>query len=417
MLTSILRTAMTRSFKPFVFRGEYDNSLDFEALPNLGLYVHIPFCRSICSFCPYCKQPFEADIASDYAAALLKEIDLVCCDMTEKKQVTSLYFGGGTPALMIDYIPDIINRISEYFDITGGIGIELHPYDITEQTLEKIKSCGVTMLSVGIQSFDRVCLEHLGRTGGTGFAQKLELIKTYSFDVLDVDLIFGIPGQTEKTLEADIKTAFGCGATQVSTYPFIDFTFASNEYKPLSHGKKKRMLKRLSEICDQIGAVRTSVWTFARPETEKYSSVTRETFLGFGVSAASLLKNQFKINTFSVLEYIKRINAGQMSTSLTLRFSLRQRAVYSLFWSAYGMEINCGDFKKLMGKSVRKMFGLTLLSGRLSGLIKKHGSSYRLTKKGAMIYHRIEQTYTTAYIDKMWNVCRKTAFPDEIVLK
>ena len=101
LLTSLLRVLLTRSFKPFVFKSTYDNHLDFENLDNLGLYVHIPFCRSICSFCPYCKVEYDSEMATQYSDALSKEIDLVCKQMKNKKQATSLYFGGGTPVLMI----------------------------------------------------------------------------------------------------------------------------------------------------------------------------------------------------------------------------------------------------------------------------------------------------------------------------
>jgi oxygen-independent coproporphyrinogen-3 oxidase len=149
--TSLLRVYLTRSFKPFVFEGTYENTLDFEKLDDLGLYVHIPFCRSLCSFCPYCKVVHNKPQADAYKIALLKEIDLVCKGMSGKKKATSLYFGGGTPAMMLDDLKDIIAKLKEYFDITGGIGVELHPSDITERNLEKLKEAGVTMLSIGIQ--------------------------------------------------------------------------------------------------------------------------------------------------------------------------------------------------------------------------------------------------------------------------
>jgi oxygen-independent coproporphyrinogen-3 oxidase len=80
-LTSLLRIALTRSLKPFVFEGTHQNSLEFIDLEDLGLYVHIPFCRSICSFCPYCKEIYDTKRAEEYKAALLKEIELVTKDL------------------------------------------------------------------------------------------------------------------------------------------------------------------------------------------------------------------------------------------------------------------------------------------------------------------------------------------------
>lgn len=416
LLTSILRVILTRSLKPFVFQGNYQNKLDFEKLEDLGLYVHIPFCRSLCSFCPYCKEKYNKQRADSYKIALLKEIDIACKNMRSKKQATSLYFGGGTPALMIDDLKDIIQKLKEYFNITGGIGVELHPSDISKETMEKLKVAGVTMVSIGIQSFNDDCLKKLGRSS-EGFTDRLTLVRKYCFDVVDVDLIFAIPGQTDEILASDIKTAFDYGATQISTYPFIDFAFADNEYKPMPEKVKKRMLKNLTKFCSEINVDRTSVWTFAKRGTKKYSSVTRDTFLGFGVSATTLLKDCFKINTFSIDKYIERVNNDLLPTSLTLNFTKRQRAVYYLFWSAYSMKINPEKFEKIVGASLREMFGIEVYLAEKAGIIRKKGNIYELTNKGAAIYHYVEQVYTTAYIDKMWNISRNIAFPNKIVLK
>lgn len=415
-LTSLLRILLTRSFKPFTFKGEYSNRFEFASLENMGLYIHIPFCKSICSFCPYCKEVYDEELAMKYKNSLLKEIDLVCKGLSERKTVTSLYFGGGTPTLLIDYLKDIILKVEEYFIIKEGIGVELHPDEISDDILSKLKSAGVSMVSIGVQSFNEECLQKLGRKN-IKFVEKFEKLKQYNFSVIDMDLIFGIPGQDRETLKVDIETAFKYGATQISTYPFIDFTFANNTYKPLLHKEKRIMLEYLNELCSKTGINRTSVWTFAKSNTTKYSSITRDTFLGFGVSATTLLKDVFKINTFSIKDYIKRVEEGKLPTALTLNFSLRQRAVYYLFWSAYSLQIDEVSFERLIGMPLKKMFSFEFFIGKILGLLTKEGSTYYLTSKASYIYHYLEQQYTTAYIDKMWNIARKIAFPDKIILK
>jgi len=415
LLVSLLRILLTRSFKPFLFEGRFGSLLEYEALEDLGLYVHIPFCLSLCGFCPYCKEIYDVGKADAYRKALMKEIDLVCADRA-KKSVNSLYFGGGTPAMMIDDLKCIIEKLKQYFVIDGGIGVELHPDDISEVTLKKLKAAGVTMVSIGIQSFDADCLAKLGRRSD-GIFEKLKLVRDACFEIVDMDLIFAIPGQTNEKLAYDISTAFGQGATQVSTYPFIDFTFAKNIYKPMNTKVKKRMLKSLAEFCRSIGTERTSVWTFARKGTGKYSSVTRSAFLGFGVSAATLLQSSFKINTFSIDGYIERITEGFLPTSLTLDFTKRQRAAYFLFWSAYAMRIDSSKFEKMIGSPLQKMYRFELFAAEKLGYLRKIDCDYELTEKASYMYHDIEQVYTTAYIDKMWNVSRLQAFPAEIVLR
>lgn len=180
---------------------------------------------------------------------------------------------------------------------------------------------------------------------------------------------------------------------------------------------KKRMLRKLSEYCSNISIERTSVWTFAKNSTKRYSSVTRDNFLGFGVSAATLLRDTFKINTFSIDDYIKRINSSILPSSLTLYFTKRQRAVYYLFWSAYSLKIDIQKFEKIIGESLDKMFGFELYLAEKLNFLVKCGNVYELTLKSLYLYHFIEQAYTREYIDKMWNVSRKEAFPDKIVLR
>ena len=79
---------VTRSFKPFVFRHSSQNELNFADEKELGLYVHIPFCRSLCSFCPYCKVVYDKNTAKRYKVALLKDIEMVGSKLKEKKEVT-----------------------------------------------------------------------------------------------------------------------------------------------------------------------------------------------------------------------------------------------------------------------------------------------------------------------------------------
>jgi oxygen-independent coproporphyrinogen-3 oxidase len=414
--TSLLRIFLTRSFQPFVFGNIHTQSLDYQNEKKLGLYIHIPFCLSLCSFCPYCKVIYNKSAAIKYKEALLREIDLVGSKLTEKKEVTSLYFGGGTPALMIDDLPDMITALQKYFLIKNGIGIELHPNDVSDKNLTLLKNAGVTMVSIGVQSFDRNCLSLIGRTYDD-FSKKIQIAEQYDFEVIDVDLIFALPGQTEEILLSDIETAFSSGATQISTYPFIDFTFSNNKYKPLSEKYKKRLLEAINQYCIATNKERTSVWTFALKNTQKYSSVTRDNFLGFGISATTLLHKQFKINTFSIEAYIERIKNNRLPTSLTLHFSFRQRVVYYLFWRLYGIKINKMQFRNFFGIDLYKIYPFELFLGKILGLLKEDENNYFLTEKGAYYYHLIEQKYTNAYIDKMWNISRNVDFPDEIVLR
>lgn len=406
---------LTRSVTPFVFTDRPDRQLFYEECENLGLYVHIPFCRSICNFCPYCKTVYAEETCSRYVDALLQEIHRTGQMLTARKRVTSLYFGGGTPALAADRMKEIIEVIGQYYIITEGIGVELHPDNVTPPLLETLRNAGVTKISIGIQSFQEKFSSILGR----GIAEPSVLsagLKTVPFETISMDFIFALPGQTFEDLKNDIDTAFQYGANHIAIYPFIDFTFTSSTVRPLPKKEKRVLLDRITAYCLDQGYVRTSVWTFSGEKQAVYSSMTRDNFLGFGCSAATLLKDQFKINTFSVEAYISRILAGQLPTSLTLRFTLRQRMVYYLFWTAYSTQVDRADFEKFFGVSLEKMYGLELAAARLLGFVTRQGNVYRMTAKGAFYYHYYENFYTLSYIDKMWGIMRKEAFPKRIEL-
>ena len=142
--------------------------------------------------------------------------------------------------------------------------------------------------------------------------------------------------------------------------------------------------------------------------------MTRDNFLGFGCSATSLFKDQFKINTFDVESYCDRINNSELATSLTIRFTKRQRMIYWLFWTAYSTKVDSKDFEKFFGKKLKKMYGFELWIAKRLGFVKEKDGVYTMTLKGAFYYHYYENFYTLSYIDKMWGIMRKEAFPKKI---
>lgn len=414
MITKLLRILLTRSFKPFEFTNVSNNDLNLD-VPELGIYVHIPFCETICDFCPYNKVKYNKSLAKSYCEALIKEINLVGENNNYKNKITSVYFGGGSPALMIDELDLVVTALQNNFDITCCLAIELHPNDVTKENLTKLKTIGFEMISIGIQSFNKQCLHVLGRTYFDG-AKKVRLASDFGFKTIDVDLIFGISGQSKEGLRKDFTTAFNEGATQVSTYPFIDFSYTENKSKPLGRRDKKILLDYLETVSEEQNCTRTAVWTFGKPDREMYSSITRDSFIGFGPSATTLLMNQFKINTFSVNEYINTVQNNKIPTALTLNFTERTRALYWMFWNCYTLRINNKSFKKLFHKDLEQLFKYELKIGVMFGFIKKTSEGYVLTKKGIYRYHLLEQSYTRQYIDKTWKIATKETWPDKIRL-
>ncbi len=415
VMTSLTRMWLTRSTKPFVFTKEFDEILPFQECAGLGLYVHIPFCKTICNFCPYCKEAYSKETCDRYIDALIKEIHMIGRQGKGKKTVTSLYFGGGTPALIAGRLKEIIDALCQYFTITEGVGVELHPDNVTVPLLKTLRNAQVTKISIGIQSFQKKYQTLLGRKA-VEISAMSKALNEVAFDTVSMDFIFALPGQTFEDLKADIDTAFLYGANHIAVYPFIDFTFTKSAVSPMRKKEKQKLMDDVTRYCLKKGYSRTSIWTFSSEKQAGYSSMIREHFLGFGCSATTLLRKQFKINTFSVEEYCRRIDGGQLPTSLSLRFSLRQRMVYYLFWTAYSMRVDGRDFEAFFGMPLEKAYGLELWLLRILGFVTKKGTCYSMTLRGAFYYHYYENFYTLSYIDKMWRIMGRQAFPERIEL-
>ena len=414
-ITNLTRMWLTRTTKPFTFKNEYDQILPFAECENLGLYVHIPFCKSICNFCPYCKVRYSSELCDRYIDSLIQEIHLVGSQNAERKNVTSLYFGGGTPALAAHRIKEIVDALNDHFIITEGIGLELHPDNVNIEVLQALKNAGVTKISIGIQSFCDKYQKILGRKEIDTTAM-MSALAAVPFETVSMDFIFALPGQTYDDLKSDIDKAFSLGANHIAIYPFIDFTFTESPVSAMPKKEKRELLDAITQYCLGKGYSRSSIWTFSSEPDANYSSMTRDNFLGFGCSATSLLKGQFKINTFDVESYCERIRSGNLATSLTIRFIKRQRMIYWLFWTAYSTRVNARDFEKFFGVPLKKMYGFELWVAKRLGFIKELDGIYEMTLKGAFYYHYYENFYTLSYIDKMWRIMRKEAFPEQIKL-
>lgn len=415
VVTTLTRMWLTKSFKPFTFKNEYDEKLPYEECESLGLYIHIPFCKNICNFCPYCKVLYTEELCDEYIDALIKEIHITCGSNKNKKQVTSLYFGGGTPVLAGNRLSEIIETVNKYFIITEGIGIELHPENVTYETLSMLQKAGITKISIGIQSFSSKYQNILGRNAVNIDELKTALSKVH-FETVSMDFIFALPNQSFEDLKDDVDKAFYAGANHIAIYPFIDFTFTKSSVEAMSKNEKRKLLDNITAYFFEKGYVRNSIWTFADSKNTGYSSMTRDNFLGFGCSATTLLKNKFKINTFDIKSYCSRINENKLPTSLTIRFTKRQRMIYWLFWTAYSTKVNADDFKKFFGVSLEKMYGFELWLAKVFGFIVKKENIYEMTLKGAFYYHYYENFYTLSYIDKMWGIMKDNPFPKEIKL-
>lgn len=401
---------ITGTKEPFTFKRE-ERRGDF---PNpTGLYVHVPFCRSICAFCPYQKTLYSPGAMERYLGALEKEFDLVCGE--SPGEVDSLYFGGGSPGLLgRDFIP-LMERIKKRFRINGLVGMELVPCEVTSEHLKVFREGGLKGISIGIQSFSPKFNEILGREAPDHRAMK-KALASQELSTVDCDFIFGLPGQGIEDLKEDAQRALDMGATQISAYPFIDFTFAKNDFTPQGPGSKGRLLRELSRFLESLGLQRTAVWTFSLPGRPRYSSVTRDLFIGFGPSAVTLSRDSFSLTDFSVERYCERLEEGRLPLALVCDFKEKQRMAYYLFWKGYLGFVGHQEFLDFFGETLEGAYGKRTRWARRLGYVSRDEEGYHLEKKGFLLYHHLEQRVTLEYIDKLWGLLRKGVLPERLEL-
>jgi oxygen-independent coproporphyrinogen-3 oxidase len=368
-----------------------------------GLYIHIPFCSERCDFCPYNKVRYDPEVAAIYPQALERELEL-----QGVKSFNSLYIGGGTPTLDMDLLENVINRFSNSVD--GELALEVHPADATAEKLERIKRTGIDFVSLGIQSFDDRTLRKMGRKrqNATLSREAIERVVLAGFGFVDVDLIFDFELGSESTAR-DLEIAMDYGPHQISVYPMMRFTGTALAGTKNDPERELQVLEILEERARNRGYSRDTLWTFKKHgESKRYSSVSREFFLGLGTSASSFNGRQFTTNTFSLDEYYHYIDRGRIPVRRVIEMNILQASLYYSFWALYGGELDLERLRSLFGEPDRRLSELLELA-RKTGYLRQESEKLVPTKKGYRELHKIEEWLTYNFIDVIWTELREEA--------
>jgi len=174
----------------------------FQDISEFGLYLHIPFCKQICPYCPYNKEIYQPEAAEMYTRAVKKEIDFYS-GLFGDKPVTSFYIGGGTPTTMLHSgLGNILEHIFQNFNMQCDIHMESHPNDLSSDNLNTMKSLNVEYLSTGVEALQDKYLQILNRPYNTKEVKvTVERAVNKGFTCFNVDFIFALPNQTYAELE------------------------------------------------------------------------------------------------------------------------------------------------------------------------------------------------------------------------
>ena len=191
---------------------------------DLGIYMHIPFCKRKCAYCDFISFSDKTELIEKYVLALEKEIDK-CNINKDNYKIKTIYFGGGTPSFIESkYIVEILENAKRKFNIskTAEITIEINPGTITEEKLKDYYEAGINRISFGLQSTNSELLELVGRIHSySSFIEGYKLARKVGFKNINVDLMIGLPVQTLEDVQTDLKRIIELNPEHISVYSLI----------------------------------------------------------------------------------------------------------------------------------------------------------------------------------------------------
>jgi coproporphyrinogen III oxidase-like Fe-S oxidoreductase len=389
-----------------------------------GLYLHIPFCKNLCPYCPYNRVKYDDDLFNAYTEAVKQEIDLYAPHL-HGQSFNSLYIGGGTPTVNWPGLVSILRHLLKKLGDVGDICVELHPGNMDVDCLSALKDIGVTMVSIGVESTSDALLERIKRThdGSAGLAAVTRAMEM-GFKSVNVDLMFALPGQTLEQWQTDVTNVTNLGADQLSTYPMFSFPYSElGKAKGIRHVERpphkvvKAMLEFTDRHCRGSGLRRCAVWSWLKPGKGKFSSITRHHYIGFGPSAASMTGSDFYLNTFDVKAYASKLPA-ERPVALSMPVNRRLEMAYWLYWRIYELKVSDHEFRAVFGAnaSLESAFGNLLKPLIPIGLLERANGSYCVTTRGAYWIHRLQNEYSLNYINHLWAACRREPWPETVRL-
>lgn len=287
---------------------------------GLALYIHVPFCLSKCYYCDFFSQPYCANTINQYLGALEQEARLYLTSWPYAQEVTSIYIGGGTPTVLTaEQLVNLLELVS-LFPRAGEAEwtVEANPDTLSREKLFILREYGVNRLSLGVQSFDDQLLRFLGRTHTAAAAQSAwEQARRLGFANMNLDLIFGIPGQSEDLWRQTIARALSLQPDHVSAYgltiePGTEFArrglaAADEELELAQYRTAQRLLER-------AGLIQYEISSFARSGyTCQHNLVywRNEPYLGLGPAAVSYLNKERRLNVNDIASYVRLLKTGQ----------------------------------------------------------------------------------------------------------
>ena len=367
-----------------------------------GLYVHIPFCSSRCSYCDFATGLYEAELAERYVRGLIHEIE---ASQYAGENVDTIYFGGGTPSLLApEQLERLLASLYDNFKIAAGaeITLEINPGSATPEKLRSFRTLGINRASFGAQTFDDAELAKLGRSHNTADALRTFAdLREAAFANVSFDLIAGLPGQTLSGWQQNIKQALALAPEHLSFY-----LLEVHSGTPLAEHIRRGIQPQPDE--DLAGVMYEWMLeqaTAAGYEHYEISNLCRRGFhsrhnvkywiaapyYGFGCSAHSYDGDRRRwSNHRDVWKYLEMIESGASPVVEEQRLSptdVRAEAVFLGMRLMDGVDLR--RYRESFGVDLRDEHADDLDRFCKAGLVELDGDLIRLTRTGALLSNEV----------------------------
>lgn len=364
----------------------------------IALYIHVPFCAKKCRYCGFTSYPFKAGDAENYMDALFREMSMYASALPdEEKEVSSLYIGGGTPTcLPAAGLSGMLDKAALLFNLLPDceITVEANPGTIDLNGLRELRDAGVNRLSLGVQSFQDRLLSMLGRIHSAREAvNAVRQARDAGFSNLNLDFIFGIPGQTLDDWQETLGKAVELSPEHISVYGLqmeegtpLERAVTQGEIKACPEELELSMYMMAVEFLASNGFIHYEISNFARPGRQSVHNLgywLNLPYLGLGPAAHSYLRGERFYNLPSLKSYLEKISEWKYPVEAGENITVEREMSETMFLGLRLIDgVDLDRFHRRFGRRAEEIYQEEIARLEKAGLVKVEGGCLRLTKKG-----------------------------------
>ena len=286
-------------------------------MKELGIYVHIPFCKQKCSYCDFISYSNKKNLVEEYVEALKQEIK---DGATNEYEISTIYIGGGTPSYIESkHIVEILETIKQNYNVsnTAEITIEVNPGTATKEKLENYVEVGINRISIGLQTCNDNLLKIIGRIHSyEEFSNTYKLAQEAGFKNINVDLMIGLPNQTLEDVKDSLEKIISLEPQHISVYSLIveegtpiERKIENGELELPSEKLERKEYWEVKRTLEKFRFKHYEISNFAKFGYESKHNVNcweQKEYLGFGVAAHSYINNKRFSNVETIEEYLQK---------------------------------------------------------------------------------------------------------------